>query len=198
MIATDNESWAHRMSIMQLHGISSDAWKRYTSDGSWYYEIHYPGYKYNMTDIAAAIGIHQLKKCDLMYNKRKHIAERYNRAFSALEHYLSIPYAKEDNTSYPHSWHLYVIQLHLKKFTLDRAQFIEEMKKRYIETSVHFIPLHMQPYYKKKYGFKKGALPHAEKIYERCVSLPIYPSMTNEDIEDVIEAVKDIVERFKK
>jgi dTDP-4-amino-4,6-dideoxygalactose transaminase len=197
MITTDNEKWAHKMSIMRLHGISKDAWKRYTANSSWYYEINYPGYKYNMTDIAAAIGIHQLKKCDMMYEKRKYIAAQYNHAFYELDDYLSIPYLYQENIKYPHSWHLYVIQLNLKKLTIDRAQFIEEMKKRNIGTSVHFTPLHLQPYYQRTYGYKMGDFPNAERIYERCLSLPIYPKMTDEDITDVIESVKEIVGRYK-
>lgn len=197
IIATDNEEWVQRMTIMQLHGISKDAWKRYTADGSWYYEIHQPGYKYNMTDIAAAIGIHQLNKCDLMYNKRKNIAKQYNHAFSTLDAYLSTPFVYQNKVTYPHAWHLYIIQLNLENLTINRARFIEEMKKRNIGTSVHFIPLHLQPYYQKTYGYKKGHFPNAEKIYERCVSLPIYPKMTHEDVRDVIESVKDIIAKFK-
>lgn len=194
MVTTENEEYAERIRMMSLHGISKDAWKRYTSEGSWYYEIKYPGYKYNLTDIASAIGIHQLRKCDSLYERRKEIADRYTEAFngSGTIQPPSVEAAKQ------HAWHLYIIQLDLDKLTIDRARFIEEMKARNIGTSVHFIPLHLHPYYKETYGYSPGDFPEAFYVYRRIVSLPIYPGMADEDVSDVIEAVKDIAARYEK
>lgn len=194
MITTDDDEYAQMIRKMSLHGISEDAWKRYTSEGSWYYEILRPGYKYNMTDIASAIGIHQLRKCDWFYEKRKEIAQIYTRVFKEMEE-IQEPVVKP---YIQHAWHLYIIQLNLEKLTIDRARFIQEMKNRNIGTSVHFIPLHMHPYYRKMYGYKPEDFSGAKYLYERIVSLPIYPKMKKEDVEDVIWAVKDIVAKYRK
>lgn len=194
MVTTDDEEYAERMRMMSLHGISKDAWKRYTSEGSWYYEIKYPGYKYNLTDIASAIGIHQLRKCDHFHKRREEIARAYTEAFS--EHETIIPPFVEPGNQ--HAWHLYIIQLDLDKLTIDRARFIEEMKAKNIGTSVHFIPLHLHPYYKETYGYSPGDFPEASHVYQRIVSLPIYPGMTDEDVNDVTDAVKDIVNKYGK
>jgi len=194
MITTNNKKWADKIQILSLHGISKNAWKRYTTTGSWYYEIIYPGFKYNLTDIAASIGVAQLKKCNPFLQKRKKIANLYNQAFRNLPE-IKTPVIKKYNT---HAWHLYVIQLNLEKLKINRDQFIEELKKRKIGVSVHFIPLHIHPYYRKKYGYKAKDLPNAYIAYKRIISLPIYPKMTQKDIQDVIWAIKDIVNKFRK
>ncbi|MFQ5904729.1 MAG: DegT/DnrJ/EryC1/StrS family aminotransferase, partial [Candidatus Binatia bacterium] len=194
MATTEQPEWAERMRSMRLHGISQDAWKRYTAEGSWYYEILAPGYKYNMADILAAIGIQQLKKCDQFYAMRKRYAAMYSEALSDLKE-LTLPH-EEPTTQ--HAWHLYVIFLRLERLTIDRNRFIEELKARNIGTSVHFIPLHLHPYYQKTFGYKRGDFPDAEWIYDRCVSLPIYPAMTDKDADSVIEAVYDVVTTFKR
>lgn len=194
MIATNNEKWAERCRIMSLHGISKDAWKRYSAEGSWYYEIIAPGYKYNMTDIAAAIGLAQLAKADRMWARRKYIAERYNQAFREMPE-LQIPHDREDCQ---HAWHLYMLRLHLDGLSIDRAEFIEEMKRRGIGTSVHFIPLHIHPYYRETYGYKPMDFPVAYTEYLREVSLPIYSKMSDEDIERVIAAVIDVVAKNRQ
>jgi perosamine synthetase len=198
MITTDSDEWAEKISIMRLHGISKDAWNRYTAEGSWYYEIQYPGYKYNLTDIAAAIGIHQLKKSDIFYEKRKKIAEKYISAFSELSPYLMVPSVSDEKAKYPHSWHLFVLILDCNNLAISRDQFIIEMKKRNIGTSVHFIPLHLHPLYKRKYNFMQGDFPISESIYQQCVSLPIYPKMKKQDVLAVIDAVSDIITKYKK
>ena len=198
MVTTDNDEWAEKMSVMRLHGISKDAWNRYTAEGSWYYEIKYPGYKYNLTDIAAAIGIQQLKKSEDFYKKRKKIAKAYITAFCDLGEYLEVPFIFDEKTKYPHAWHLFVLMLNDKHLTIGRDEFIIEMKKRNIGTSVHFIPLHLHPFYKKKYGNKYRQLPISERTYQRCISLPIYPKMNDDDVDAVIKAVKNIVKKYKK
>lgn len=194
MITTDNKKLAEKMRVLSLHGISKDAWKRYTTAGSWYYEIIYPGFKYNLTDIAASMGLAQLKKSTLFLQKRRKIANLYNLAFKNLPE-IKTPTTKKYST---HCWHLYVIQLNLGKLKINRDQFIEKIKKRNIGVSVHFIPLHIHPYYRKKYGYKAKDLPNAYAAYKRIISLPIYPKMTQKDIQDVIWTIKDIINKFRK
>ena len=189
MVTTDDEKLAEKIRVLSLHGMSRDAWKRYTAAGSWYYEVIYPGYKYNMADIQASLGLHQLRKLAHFQRRREKIAEAYNEAFAGLDT-IEIPFVKPD---IKHDWHLYVIKLVLEKLKIDRAQFIEALKQEGIGTSVHFIPVHLHPYYRETFGFKKGDFPVAEEAYERVVSLPLYPKMSDEDVERVIEAVKRVV-----
>jgi dTDP-4-amino-4,6-dideoxygalactose transaminase len=194
MICTENEEWADRCRIMSLHGISKDAWKRYTAEGSWYYEIIAPGYKYNMTDVAAAMGIAQLRKADMMWEKRTKTAKAYNGAFSQLPH-LQIPH---DDPAHQHAWHLYMLRLNLDRLTIDRARFFNELKARNIGASVHFIPLHVHPYYRELYGYSPQDFSVAYREYMREISLPIYSKMSNRDVQDVIDAVTDIVAHFSR
>ena len=178
--------------IWSLHGMSQDAWRRYSDEGSWYYEVIYPGFKYNMSDIQASIGIHQLKRLSKFQVRRREIVQRYNKTFSRLEE-LEIPIERPE---VEHAWHLYIIRLKLDRLKVIRNQFIEELKFRNIGTSVHFIPIHLHPYYQNKYGFKPDDFPIAYREYQRIISLPLYPKMTDQDVEDVIEAVTEIVRRF--
>jgi dTDP-4-amino-4,6-dideoxygalactose transaminase len=180
--------------IWSLHGMSRDAWKRYSAEGSWYYEVIRPGFKYNMTDIQAAIGLHQLRKLPQFQARRREIANRYNEAFSQFEE-LQIPTQRPE---VEHAWHLYVLRLNLEMLTIDRARFIEELKARNIGTSVHFIPIHLHPYYRDKYGYKPDDFPVAYREYQRIISLPLYPRMSDRDVEDVIEAVVDVVKRYRR
>jgi len=193
MICTNNEAWAKRCQIMALHGISQDAWKRYSREGSWYYEIIAPGFKYNLTDIAAAMGVAQLKKTDRMLRRRREIAYRYNRIFQEYSE-LQIPHDQKDCQ---HSWHLYMLRLNHGRLCIDRSKFIEELYKRKIGASVHFIPLHIHPYYRETYDYKARDYPVAYREYLREISLPIYSKMSDRDIQDVIEAVVGIVKKFK-
>jgi perosamine synthetase len=199
MAVTDNPKWAERMRKMSLHGINNDAWKRYTAEGNWYYEIIAPGYKYNMTDIAASIGIAQLKKADKFCQRRTEIARMYNEAFSHIEA-IDTPHTSHltPYTKTKHSWHLYIIKLNCECLTIDRNKFIEELKNRGIGTSVHFIPLHIHPYYRKTYGYQPEDFPVAYETYKKIISLPIYPKMTDEDVGKVIEAVIDVVNKNKR
>ncbi len=190
MITTDNDEWADRMRIMSLHGISKDAWKRYTSEGNWYYEIIDPGYKYNLTDIAAALGVTQLKKANLFWERRTEIASMYSEAFKEIEA-IEIPINGAEDIV--HSWHLYVIKLNLGSLLIDRKCFLEKLKEMGIGTSVHFIPLHIHPYYRNTYGYNADDFPVAHNNFKRIISLPIYPKMTDEDVHRVIEAVKKVI-----
>lgn len=194
MVTTNDQALADKIRIMSVHGMSRNAWNRYTAAGSWYYEILYPGYKDNMTDIQAALGLTQLAKLERMQGLRKEIAERYNEEFgkmAELEIPVELDYAR-------HAWHLYIIKLNLEMLSIDRAQFIEKLKEEQIGASVHFIPVPMHPYYRDTYGYKQGDFPKAEATFERIISLPLYPKMSAQDTEDVINAVKRIVERTRK
>lgn len=179
--------------LWSLHGMSRDSWTRYAEEGSWYYEVIRPGYKCNMTDIQAAIGIHQLRKVDAFQQVRRKIAETYTNAFADLEE-ITPPMEKKDVVS---AWHLYPIRLNLDMLTIDRSQFIEELKKRNIGSSVHFIPLHTQPYYRDKYGYTPEDYPVAYTEYQRLISLPINLRLTEKDLADVIEAVRDVIETYR-
>ena len=194
MATTENPEWDERMRIMSLHGISKDAWKRYTSEGSWYYEVCYPGYKYNLTDIAAAIGIEQLKKCGRFWESREWIAKLYDEGFKDLPE-INTPVCLPENQ---HAWHLYVIQLELDRLRIGRSEFIQALKQENIGTSVHFIPLHLHPHYRDTFGFKPADFPNASFVFDRIVSLPIYPKMTEGDAQDVVSAVTEIVERYRR
>lgn len=206
MICTDNDAIAERCRIMALHGISKDAWKRYTAEGSWYYEIIAPGYKYNMTDVAAGMGLAQLAKAERMAVRRRAIAQAYNAAFADLPE-LQPPLDPETTrpvycadcdciagqTQCRHAWHLYTLRLHLDRLRIDRARFIELLKAHNIGVSVHFIPLHLHPYYRETYGYQPTDFPVAYREYLREISLPIYSKMSDEDVQDVITAVRTIV-----
>jgi len=211
MICTDNDDIAERCRIMALHGISKDAWKRYTAEGSWYYEIVAPGYKYNMTDVAAAMGLAQLGKAERMAARRRAIAQRYNAAFADLPEVQTPldpeqqrPPACQGCSCSPtemqcsHAWHLYMLRLNLERLTIDRARFIELLKAHNIGVSVHFIPLHLHPYYRETYGYRPQDYPVAYAEYLREISLPIYSKMSDEDVNDVITAVRAIVAEHRR
>jgi len=193
MITTDDEALAHRCRMMSLHGISTDAWNRYAANGSWYYEILAPGFKYNLTDVAAAMGLAQLRRLDTMNRRRSEVAARYIEAFSEMPE-VDAPSVRP---WVEHSWHLYVLRLRPDRLTIDRARFIEELRARNIGTSVHFIPLHLHPYYRDTFKLQPDAFPVANREYQRALSLPIYSSMNDDDVTDVIEAVKDVVRTFR-
>lgn len=188
MATTENSEWAKRMRIMSLHGISHDAWKRYTKEGSWYYEILQPGFKYNLTDIAAAIGIEQLKKSDEFWNRRKRIAAIYDKAFANVPE-IQTPICREFAQ---HAWHLYPIQLNLDRLRVNRNEFTVKLHERGIGTSVHFIPLHLHPYYRERFGYPPEDFPIASSVFQRIISLPIYPKMTESNVEQVVEAVTEV------
>ncbi len=194
MITTDNEKYSDRMRSMSLHGISRDAWKRFSAEGSWYYEILAPGYKSNMTDMAAALGIHQLARCDELWQARSRIAARYDAAFNELPE-INVPFVE---LNVQHSRHMYVIQLMLDKLTINRNRFIEELNGAGVGTSVHYTPLHMHPYYRETFNYQPEDLPVAKSVYERMISLPIFPSMTDDDIDYVTGTVRRIVEAHRQ
>ncbi|HEX3232622.1 MAG TPA: DegT/DnrJ/EryC1/StrS aminotransferase family protein [Gemmatimonadales bacterium] len=188
MLCTSDPDVADRARLMALHGISRDAWNRYGSDGKWHYEVLEAGYKYNLTDIAAALGRVQLSRAETMLARRREIARRYDAAFADLDT-LVLP-AQRPHVQ--HAWHLYPLRLRLDRLSIDRSGFIGELRKRQIGASVHFIPLHRQPFYRERYGYRPEEFPVAEATYPTLVSLPIYSVMSDEDVERVVAAVTEI------
>jgi dTDP-4-amino-4,6-dideoxygalactose transaminase len=175
-----------------LHGMNRDAWKRYGASGSWFYDVERPGFKYNMTDIQAALGLHQLNKLPLFHAKRRAIIDRYQTAFRSREE-LELPSERKD---IEHAWHLYVLRLNLDRAGISRDQFIDEMRDRNIGCSVHFIPIHLHQYYREKYQYQPEDFPVALREYRRMVSLPLSPRMTEEDVNDVISAVTSVLHEY--
>lgn len=190
MLVTRDKEIANRARVMRLHGINRDAFDRFTSKvPSWYYEIVSPGYKYNMTDIAAAMGIHQLKKVTKFQQRRHEIAMAYAKAFVSLP--IKLPFKSTGNDI--HSWHLFVIRLN-DNAPLSRDEFIEKMFEMNIGCSVHYIPLHLHPYWRDTYKLTPEMFPVSQKAYEQSISLPIYSKMTDNDVDRVVEAVKLLLE----
>ncbi len=193
-IVTDNKEAAEKLRPLSYCGINKDAWKRYDAKGSWYYEVAALGFKYNMPDVLASIGLWQIEKLDEFIRARAKIAEQYNKAFAEAEE-ITTPFVKE---KVKHAWHLYPILLDLEKLKINRSRFIGEMNKRGIGCSVHFIPIHMHPYYREELGFKQGQFPKAENVFERIITIPIYPKMSGEDAEYVAENILQIAKENKK
>lgn len=194
MIITENEDYAGQIKVLALHGMSKDAWGRFSDTGYKHYQILYAGFKYNMMDLQAAIGIHQLPRIDAYYQKRKGLWDFYNNSFRGLPVYLPSP-AERDTR---HGYHLYTLLLDIDNLRITRDEFLAEMTKRNIGIGVHYIALHLQPYYQKTFGYKKGDFPEAEFISERTVSLPLSAKLTGQDAQDVAVAVKEIINSYKR
>ncbi len=190
MLTTNNDAFAARVARMRLHGISSDAWNRYAKEGSWYYEVEHAGYKLNMPDLLAALGGAQLKKANRFLRLRREIAARYSEAFASMPELETPP---QVSAKAEHSWHLYILRVRPERLNIGRNDLIETLKKLGIGTAVHYIPLHLHPFYRRTYGYAQGDFRHAEDAYARCLSLPIYPGMSAADVERVIGAVTHAV-----
>jgi len=191
---TANAEWADRMRVMSLHGISRDAWKRYTASGNWYYEIMAPGYKYNLTDIASAMGLVQLARADEMLARRTEIARRYTESLGRRDDVELLSHAPDRS----HAHHLFVIKARLERLAVDRDRLIAELKELGIGCSVHFIPLHMHPYYRDTFGYRPGDLPTAEAIYRRSISLPLFSAMSDLQVDRVLDSVNGVLDRFRR
>lgn len=183
-----------KIRIMSLHGMNRDAWKRYSKQSYWYYEIKYPGFKYNMTDIQSSLGIHQLKKLENFIKKREKIARFYDKNFKNIKE-IKTPTVKK---YIRHARHLYSILLDLDRLKIDRNRFFMALDAENIGSSVHFIPVHLHPYYKEKFGFKRGDFPVSEFVFDRIISLPMNPNMTLKDARQVVGAVKKIANYYRK
>jgi dTDP-4-amino-4,6-dideoxygalactose transaminase len=190
---TGDPDLIERARLWSLHGMSHDAYKRYSAEGSWYYEVLLPGFKCNMTDIQASLGLQQLKKLPAFQERRREVVNIYNEAFQNMPE-LQIPVERPEVES---ALHLYVLRLNLEHLTIDRSRFVEELKARCIGTSVHFIPIHLHPYYRDKYGYRQEDFPGAFENYKRIVSLPLHPRLSEEDVERIINAVKEVVAIYR-
>lgn len=194
MAVTNNLKLAQRMKLMSLHGLSHDAWNRYGSKGHWDYKIVAPGYKYNLTDIAAAIGIHQLSRAESMRRKRERIAKIYLRELADIPQ-VELPLIDENRV---HSWHLFAVRLNLKRLKINRDAFIRELKAAGVGCSVHWRPLHLHPYYRKTFDFRAHDFPVATAEWKRLISLPIFPAMRDEEINYVVQTVKKLCSRYAR
>ncbi|MDO8529973.1 MAG: DegT/DnrJ/EryC1/StrS family aminotransferase [bacterium] len=194
MVCLKNKSAEEKVKIMSLHGMNRDAWKRYGKGGYWYYEVIYPGFKYNMTDIQASMGMHQIKKLDAFIAKREKVAQFYNESFKDLPE-ITVPVVRKQ---VQHARHLYSIMIDADRLNINRDQFFKALDSENIGTSVHFIPVHLHPYYKKTFGLKRGDFPNAEHVFDRIISLPMNPTMTKQDMQDVVRAVRKIITYYRK
>jgi dTDP-4-amino-4,6-dideoxygalactose transaminase len=194
MVTTDDQRLADRIRLMRLHGMSKDAWNRYHEHGSWRYDIVDAGFKYNLTDMQAALGLVQLSKANAMRVRRADIADRYTQGLRDVP-VFQLP---QTSSEVQHAWHLFVILVASEMLRIGRDEIIEELRRRGIGSAVHFIPLHHHSYYQQTWGYAPGQFPVADHYFERCLSLPIYPGMTNSDVDRVLEALLDIYRKFRK
>jgi perosamine synthetase len=194
MLVTNDDALADRARVMRLHGISADAWNRYGAGGAWAYEVVEAGFKYNLTDLAAAIGLVQLERLDELADARASIAARYDAAFGGSRLVERPPRRDGDG----HAWHLYVVRLNLDALSIGRGEVIERLSQAGIGASVHFIPLHLQPHYQRRYGYAPGDFPVAEAIFERSISLPIWPGMSDEQIDRVAATLLEICDSARR
>lgn len=193
MIITENEKYANTVKMLALHGMSKDAWKRFGDSGYKHYEVVTSGFKYNMMDLQAAIGLHQLKRIGRYWLRRQKIWNYYNESFKHLP--VILPSKIEENTQ--HAFHLYTLLLDIEALKIDRDKFLEEMTKRNIGTGVHYIALHLYPYFQRMFAYNPEDFKNAEWISARTVSIPLSAKLTDDDVEDVVQAVKEILEQSK-
>jgi len=194
MAVTADAELAARMRLLSLHGLSHDAWGRYSGGGSWDYRILAPGYKYNMTDVAAALGIHQLARAEDMRRDREAIAHEYRHRLSDVDE-LELPPIDADRI---HAWHLFPIRLRLETLTIDRNDFIRELNQTGVACSVHWRPLHLHPYYQETFGWRPADLPAASAVWTRLVSLPLFSTMSRHEIDTVVDAVRVVCGRSSR
>jgi perosamine synthetase len=194
MAVTERAEVADRMRMMSLHGLTQDAWNRYATGGTWDYKIGAPGFKYNLTDIAAAIGIHQLARSEEMRREREAIAVRYTEEMAGIDE-VELPPSDPDRV---HAWHLFPLRLRLESLSIDRNTFIEELKRAGICCSVHWRPLHLHPYYIETFGWCSSDFPIASAVWQRLISLPIFPGMLDAELEHVVSSVRRLCRRYVK
>lgn len=185
MVTTNNPDYAEKLKVYSLHGLSKDAWKRFSDSGYKHYQVVFPGFKYNMMDLQAAIGLHQLARVDSCWKRRDTIWRRYNAAFAALQ--IGLPAADEPDTV--HARHLYTLMVDRQRCGVSRDEFINRMQQQNIGVGVHYVGVHLHPYYRQCFGYSPQSFPNASWISERTVSIPLSPKLTDEDVADVVEAV---------
>ncbi len=196
MVVTNRDDWAELLRVRSLHGISKDAWKRFSAEGFQPYETLYPGYKYNMMDIQASLGIHQLARVEENLAIRERHWRRYDQAFGQMQE-IELPEANLPAGT-RHARHLYVILLRTERLSIGRNQFIDAMKAENVGTGIHYTALHLHKFYCETYGYRKGDFPNAEYIGERTVSLPLTPRLTDADVDSVVEAVRTVCRRYAR
>jgi len=194
MVVTNSDELASRMRTMRLHGMSRDAWKRYAAGGTWRYELLDAGFKYNLTDLQAALGIVQLARAEVLRNEREAIAARYTDRLAGCDA-LTLPSTPVDQT---HAWHLYVICVNTEVICAGRDQIIDELQELGIGTAVHFIPLHYHPYYQSRWNYRIGDFPIAERYFDRCISLPLFPGMTVDEIDYVVDTLRRLTTKYRR
>lgn len=194
MITANSEALLARMRVLALHGINRDAWGRYRENGNWYYQVLEAGFKYNLSDIQSAIGIQQLHKLERFIERRTQYAGLYNQLLGDVEE-LQVPQPVKNGR---HSWHLYVLRLNLAELNIDRAAFVSELRSRGIGASVHFIPIPLHPFFQERESQHENECPQCFELYPRLISLPLYPSMSEEEVCYVADSVREIVETFRK
>jgi len=195
MITTNNKEYYERLKLFRTHGITKDKNKMSKYDGPWYYEMRELGYNYRLTDFQSALGLSQLKKMDRIIQQRREIAKKYNSEFKDMPE-IKIPQINPVDSKL--AWHIYMIQLNLERLKVNRKEIFEALKAENIGVNVHYIPVHLQPYYQKTYNYHKGDFPKAENYYSRAITLPVFPKMSDEDINDVIKAVEKVINYYKK
>ena len=189
MLTTNDEALAERVRLLSLHGLSSDAWNRYSAKGSAFYQVLAPGFNYVMTDMQGALGIHQMRRMASFQQRRTEIARLYDEHLADLPEIIT-PFVRDE---IEHCWHLYAIRVDTERLTIDRDRFVEELRARGIGTSVHFIPIHYHPYFREKLGLREGDYPVTERVFEGLISMPVYPRMTDADVARVSGALHQIV-----
>jgi len=194
MVLTDNKDYYERLKMFRTHGITKKAEKMHKNEGEWYYEMQQLGYNYRLTDFQCALGISQFNKLEKFINRRRKIVNTYNEAFSGMKEIIT-PFEKKDVKS---AYHLYMIQLDLGRLKVGRKTIFDALRAENIGVHVHYIPLHLQPYYQERFGHRRGDFPVAERYYERALTLPLFPKMTDNDVNDVIHAIEKVISYYKK
>jgi dTDP-4-amino-4,6-dideoxygalactose transaminase len=193
-VTTHDKALAEAMRCLCLHGISKDAWNRYADRGNWYYEVLAAGFKYNLSDIQSAIGLHQLRRLERFIQLRTELSQRYHSGLAGVSE-VELP---PDTPSSRHSWHLYAIRLNLDHLEIDRAEFIRRLLEKGVGASVHFIPIPLHPFFAEYAARPQNHCPRALELYPRLISLPLYPSLTVDQVESVVSAVKEIIRAARK
>ena len=194
MVTTNNDEFYDKLLMFRTHGISKDAVKRFGKSGDFYYDMQYLGFRYNLSELHAALGIHQLKKLDFFQKRRNEIVKIYNKELQNIEE-ITVPYVKKN---VKHSWHLYVVQLNIEKLKVNRDFIFKALREENIGVTVHYIPVHYHSFYQKNFGYKKGILPNVEWLFPRLLTIPLFPKMNSDDVYDVINALEKIINFYKK
>lgn len=194
MVTTNFDELNESLLMFRTHGISKDAEKRFGKSGDFYYDMKCLGFRYNLSELHASLGIHQLNKLEDFQKRRREIVNIYNKELQNLEE-ITLPYVKEN---VKHSWHLYLIQLNLEKLKVNRDHIFKALREENIGVNVHYIPVHYHSYYKNKFGLREGILPNVEWLFPRLLTIPLFPKMSDNDVYDVINAIEKVIKYYRK